>query len=571
MNASQSAVLTDEAREPSVPRASPPCLPGEDSPLLMHNDRGDGPEQHQLAGFPKNGVEDMEAVRSMWTPTVLAAAYLGVLLVIFGNGLESQASSNLMPYATSEFSEHALVSTVGISSSFIAGVARIPVAKLVDIWGRGEGFVVMVASATLGLALMAVCRNIAVYVIAQVFYAVGTDSANYILHVFMADVSTLRNRALAFGFATTPYLLTAFAGPALAQWFQKNSTWRWAEGLIRRSHLQKAEPLKLWLRRLAVEFDVVGASLFVTGLALILIPLSLQSHYAGGLLDVTMISQCIAGLSSLLLFGAWEARYAPVPLIPYRVIMNRTVAGSCLLCFGCFVANGCYHTYFPSFLQVVHRLSIRDAGYIANISSITACLCGVSIAWLIRQTGRFKPFGLLAQPIRALGLLCMIPAVARGPSVSTAVLVGCQFGIAISGSMLVAANNTAVNAAVAKKDIAIVIAVLLLFSSVGNSVGTAVGGVVWANSMPRLLREYLPDGKKHLALAIYGSLKKQLAFPDGSEERAAIVKAYCVTETRLCVYAALSVPFVIACVLMWRDVPVRDEMDGRAAEGEHLD
>lgn len=117
----------------------------------------------------------------------------------------------------------------------------------------------------------------------QVFYAVGTDSANYILYVIMADVSSLRNRALAFGFSTTPYLLTAFAGPAIAQWFQENSTWRWAyatfaittpllsaplalilfaskrkaynEGLIRPSHFQKDVPTKLRLRRLAVEFD----------------------------------------------------------------------------------------------------------------------------------------------------------------------------------------------------------------------------------------------------------------------------------------------------------------------------
>lgn len=254
------------------------------------------------------------------------------------------------------------------------------------------------------------------------------------------------------------------------------------------------------------------------------------------------------------------------------MIRNRTVLGSCLVCFGCFVASGCYHTYFPSFLQVVHGLSIRSAGYIANMSSITACLCGVSIAWLIRQTGRFRPFGLLAQPIRAAGLLGLVPAVARGPGASTAAaLVACQFAIAIAGSVLVAANNTAVNATVAREDVAVVIAVLLLFSSIGSSVGTAVGGVVWSGSMPRLLREYLPPGKKHLALAIYGSLERQLEFPEGSEERDAIVKAYCVTETRLCVYAAVSVPFVLGCVLMWRDVPVRDEMDGRVEADGHLD
>lgn len=313
---------------------------------------------------------------------------------------------------------------------------------------------------------------------------------------------------------------------------------------------------------------MVGITLFITGLALILIPLSLQSHYAGGLLDTSMLAQCLTGTAILLLFGLWESKHAPVPLIPYRVVANRTVAGSCLLCFACFVANGAYHTYLPSFLQVVHRLGIRDAGYVANLSSITACVCGVSVAWGIRHFRCFKPFGLLAQPVRALGLLCLIPAVAGGPDTPTAALVAAQLGIAVAGSVLVAANNAAVNATVAREDVAIVIAVCLLFSSVGHSVGTALGGAVWSASLPRLLRAYLPDGKKHLALAIYGSLKKQLEYPDGSEERAAIVRAYCETEARLCVYAAVSVPFVVACVLMWRDVPVRDEMN---APEEHVD
>lgn len=116
----------------------------------MHREREDG----ALQVTAEQGVRDMEAIRRVWTsPKVVAALYLCILLVIFGTGLESQASSNLLPYATSEFSEHALVSTVGISSSFIAGVARIPTAKLVDLWGRGEGFVLMSALATLGVCV----------------------------------------------------------------------------------------------------------------------------------------------------------------------------------------------------------------------------------------------------------------------------------------------------------------------------------------------------------------------------------------------------------------------------------
>ncbi|KAH7046073.1 hypothetical protein B0J12DRAFT_757499 [Macrophomina phaseolina] len=285
-------------------------------------------------------------------------------------------------------------------------IHRIPVAKLVDIWGRGEGFMLMAAFATFGLALTAVCSNVAVCVIAQVFYAAGTHSANYILHVIMADASSLRNRALAFGFATTPYLLTAFAVNA------RPSLKASSDVAIRR----RASPECASSRDLLSSSTLSGPRSSISGLALILIPLGLKCHYADGRHDTSLLGQCIAGATVLFLFWLWESRHARIRLISYRAIASRTVAGSCLLCSSCFVATGCYHTYLLSFLQVVHRLGIRDAGYIANASSLTACVCGVSVAWSIRQTGRFEIFGLLAQPIRALQLLAIVPAVARGPA-----------------------------------------------------------------------------------------------------------------------------------------------------------
>jgi len=53
---------------------------------------------------------------------------------------------------------------------------------------------------------------------------------SYVLDVFIADTSNLRNRALAFAFSTTPYIATTWAGPAAAQAFYEHSTWRWAFG-----------------------------------------------------------------------------------------------------------------------------------------------------------------------------------------------------------------------------------------------------------------------------------------------------------------------------------------------------
>lgn len=194
-------------------------------------------------------------------------------------------------------------------------------------------------------------------------------------------------------------------------------------------------------------------------------------------------------------------------------------------------------------------------------------MLGILVAWVIRQTGRYKRLALYALPLRVLGTLAIIPAVRDPRGTNTRALVLCQCCNALAGAVHVICNTAAVNAAVVHSDLAIVLAVLMLFSSVGSSVGTAVAGAVWTSSMPKLLHEFLPDGQKHLAEELYGSLKRQLERPRGDPVREAVVRAYCVTETRLCVIAAASLPFLVVCLMMWRDLPVRDEDEGGAAAG----
>lgn len=78
---------------------------------------------------------------------------------------------------------------------------------------------------------MAACDGVKVYAAAQVFYWVGFSGISYTLQVFMADTSSLKNRAYVFAFSTAPYIATTFAGPATAQAFYEHSTWRWGHGV----------------------------------------------------------------------------------------------------------------------------------------------------------------------------------------------------------------------------------------------------------------------------------------------------------------------------------------------------
>jgi hypothetical protein len=75
----------------------------------------------------------------------------------------------------------------------------------------------------------------------QVFYWVGYNGIGYVLDIFIADTSSLKNRAWLFAFTTCPYIANTFAGPAAAQGFLRPldasrgflpplNKWRWAFG-----------------------------------------------------------------------------------------------------------------------------------------------------------------------------------------------------------------------------------------------------------------------------------------------------------------------------------------------------
>lgn len=50
----------------------------------------------------------------------------------------------------------------------MVAVARIPMAELLDVWGRAEGFALMVGFSILGTVLMATSKNLATFCAAEV-------------------------------------------------------------------------------------------------------------------------------------------------------------------------------------------------------------------------------------------------------------------------------------------------------------------------------------------------------------------------------------------------------------------
>lgn len=91
-----------------------------------------------------------------------------MFLLYFVNAFQSSITGNLSAFVTSGFESHSLIPVIYVTSSVMAAATYMPVAKILNLWDRSVGFLVMASFATLGLVLSATCQSVAEYCASQV-------------------------------------------------------------------------------------------------------------------------------------------------------------------------------------------------------------------------------------------------------------------------------------------------------------------------------------------------------------------------------------------------------------------
>ncbi|CAO3588871.1 unnamed protein product [Absidia cylindrospora] len=505
----------------------------------------------------QRGVQDVEAVTLTWSKATLITVFLNIWLLYFVNAMQSSILNNLIPYVTSDFSSHSLLNVIYIVASAISAAVFIPLAKVLDIWGRAEGFLIMTIFATLGLVLMAACQNLPTFCAAYVFYSIGFGGMTFCVDVITADASTLKNRGLAYAFTSSPYIITAFAGAKAAEGFYYDISWRWGFGTFaivfpvvaaplyfilkfnlrkaqKQNVLKKESTSRTFFQRVwdsIIEFDIVGVIVFSVGLTVFLLPFSIADNAPNGWASGYIIAMLVVGFVMLIVFIVYEKYIAPVPLLNYRLLSDRTVIGACLLNATYQIAYYCWFNYFTSFLQVVNDLPLAESGYVSNTFDVVSGVLLLGVGFLIRRIGRFKWLLYIAVPlyIFAQGLMIYF----RRPNQSVGYLVMCQVFTSIGGSVFIIVEQLAILAAVDHQHVAAALGLLSVVGTVADAMGATICGAIWANTFQSALVQYLPEEALSNLDLIYEDLPTQLSYEVGSPTRLAIQEAYGYAQTRM--------------------------------------
>lgn len=485
-------------------------------------------------------------------------------------------------YAYADFASAPQISQAYIVSTIVGGVIQLPIAKTLNLWGRAEGFLLFLGVFVLGLIVIASCNGPNSFAAGYTLYWIGYNAINFILSIFVVDLSGLRNRAFVYAFIGTPSICTAFVGPLAAQSFQVTSTWRWSYGtfaivmffaltplaLIIKFYEWKAKKMGLLqlnssgrttfesIKYYLHEFDVVGGFILMAAFVLFLLPFSLEIYGYGGYSSATFISMIVIGTLLFPVFAIWERYFARITFVKYELLGNRTVLGACVLAAVIFFNFYTWDQYFYYYVQVVYNLDTSDTGYVTQTYTVGVSVWSVFFGIWIRQTKHFKHgclfFGV---PLMVLGAGLMIHF--RGDKTKIGYLIMCQIFIAFSGGTLIIGNEMAVMAPAHHDDIPLLLAILGLCSSLGGAVGYAVAVAIYSNTFPQALLNALPeDALPDFANIYLGGSAAQMAYPPGSATRDAINHAWATSQKYECIAATAILGLAFPAVAMWKNYSV---------------
>ncbi|TYJ53742.1 hypothetical protein B9479_005650 [Cryptococcus floricola] len=542
------------------------------------------------------GVSKVEAAAAVWGPKSQWFLFIGIALSAYIYSLDGTTTWQYLAYATSYVLEHSVSGTITTANAIIIAVGKPMMAKLADVVGRGETFIIVAVLYCIGYIVIATANDVGQIAGGQVIYSFGYTGLQMLQQIVIADMTNLRWRGLVTGLVSAPFIINNFVAAEIATDILPNWRWGyamfailvpvslapiivallWAQNKAKKQMMIKYSrpPItKGWLvtiRDACWEMDFVGLVLIAASLALILLPLGLAPSASKGWKTPSMIVMLVIGGLLFPVAMLYEAKVPKKPVVPYRWLKQGPILGACLIGFFDFVSFYLQYTYLYSYVYVTQSWSTRDLTYFSSTQSLALTIFGITGGIVMFSTQRFKWMLFTGLLIRLLGVGLMLHA--RSASGNTASLVMCQVLQGLGGGFAAIAIQVSAQAAVAHVDVATVTAMVLLITEVGNSVGSAVAAGVWASYMPEELAKHIPSANATTIASLYGSITQIALYPTDDPIRTGAIAAYQAVMFKLVLGALIVAIFPpIFCFFLTKDIKLtraQNAVENKTLDGE---
>ncbi|OAV97529.1 hypothetical protein PTTG_01301 [Puccinia triticina 1-1 BBBD Race 1] len=561
-------------------------------------------------------IERLRARSSRWG---VRSIYIAMYILSTITSTENNSLPLIEPYFLSLFGHHSSLATVGIMTNIAFAVGKPPMSKIMDVFGRAEGVLVAIILYLIGAILTASSTGVIQYGFGRTAAALGSQGLQLSQMIIVADTSSLTSRALLTSTITSPWIFTTWIGPVVGSWFLSKGAFGYrtiylvfglavplcASWLVlvlwmewrklnseagppaRRIALptsdldQEDQPGGLWSppnspntilynsrssstslwSEAWEQLDSVGLVLLTLGFGLLLLPLTWSVKEPGvSWFTVTRCSFFIVGVIVLVCFGIYENKFAKFPVIPPRLVEQRTVLLGSAVCFWHFICQFTYESYFTSFLQVARFLSARDAQYVERSYLFTACVSAIICGLLVKWTRRYKIWLVVGILLHAVGTLLMVRS--RKLDNPMIEIVISQVIGGFGGGFTTLASQLGVQAVVAHQDVGISTAVFLTITQIGGAVGSSLAGSIWTSRLETALSERLPASERGNIPKIVGDLRFALTYQ--GDKRTKINEAYVDVQRILNWLGVWALLPCLICALCMQNV----DLDSKAVQAQ---
>lgn len=512
-------------------------------------------------------------------PLLRVLLIFNIFLVSYAYGLDAQTRYVYTAQAASSYNTHSLYATVNVIKAVIAAAAQFAFARLSDVFGRLELFIVSILFYVVGTIIQSQSYDIQRFAGGSVLYQIGYTGVILLMQLILADQSNLNWRLLCSFVPALPFIINTWisgnvTGAVGSNWswgigmwafifplacipllvclihmrFMAGRTEEWAELQQQRKEQVQSKSFVEAAVDLFWKIDVIGLLMVIIVFGLILVPFTI----AGGVHDQwkkgKIIAPLVIGFVAIPFFILWEAKFAKYPLIPGHLLKERGVWSAVVIGICIDLVWYMPNDYMYTVLIVAVNESVKSATRITSlysfVSVITGTIFGLAVVKL-RNLKKYIIFGACLWFV-ANGLLVYF----RGDTNSHSGIIGalCLFGF--GAGLFTYPVQASIQSCTSHKNMASVTALYLSSYNIGAAMGASISGAVWTQLLYKNLVKHIGDAT--LATTAYGSpFTFILSYPWGTPEREATVIAYRYVQKILCIIGlCCCVPLLVATLFL---------------------
>lgn len=357
-----------------------------------------------------------------------------------------------------------------------------------DLWGRRPLILLALTFFTVGSIVCAVAHNFTMMLVGRSVQGTGGGGIIAITEIIITDMVPLRERGNYFALISIVWAIGSVAGPLVGGALARGNSWRWifylnlpivAIGFVGIIAFLKLDIRKRTLKEKLLQIDYVGSVIFLASSTSFLIAITWGGVMYSWSSWHTLVP-LIIGLFGLAIFVVYEAKFATHTLLPLSIFRNKDSNIAYFLTFIHGIILWAILYYMPLFFEGAQDFTPVLAGVSALPQSLTVVPCAMIVGVVAAKTGHYRWALWIGWTLTTMGsgLLYILSPTTTIPAWVFLLLVS---GIGIG--LLFPAMALAIQASAPPKDIAIAAAMFTFFRCFGQTIGVAIGGVVFQNRM----------------------------------------------------------------------------------------